>query len=301
MKFDSRKFTKVGKIQHFEISAADVCSLATNPEHAYPGQRDHANGFKKKTYLRGVLDGETQTFTAAYIKTLKRFELMDGYHRGHGVSLGAIQAHPDYPYYLKVHTVEDRAASNRLFEQINSLSAAKKSTCWFQSGLNECGVLNLIQSHLVMGMGKATAVQFAAGLRGSAFTKQATISVIDGIKFVDGLGLRKHKHEFGGSIGVYYAVAKHCSDKGLAERFIRNINDAVFDLSHPTKGDKIVEVYHDWLVTNENNTGGVASESAFSQGLAAFARFAYTEKRKAKVPTQVTMNLSQFIEFMRVL
>ncbi|MDO8415180.1 MAG: hypothetical protein Q7S87_03090 [Agitococcus sp.] len=299
--FNLRQFKTIGTISHFEISADSLIRLATHESHLYPGQRDHASGFKKKTYLRNILVGETQEFGAVYIVDEKRLELIDGYHRVFGISLKLITPDPAFPYYLKVHTVPNRDGANKIFEQCNNLSAAKKSTCWFQSGLNECGKLRLITSGLVMAMGKATAVQYAAGLKGSAFTKEATVLMIDGLVFIDALGLFKNKHEFGGSIGVYYAAAVHCNDKSLVERFVRNVNGAVFNPSKLTKAEHPIKLYHEWLTTNPAKSGGIPSEAAFSRGLAAFAKFVYAEKRKTLAVTTETINLAQFVQLMKVL
>jgi len=301
MKINTRLLKTVGKILRLDLSVQDIKDLVSNTEHLYPGQRDHMNGFKKKKYLRGTLVGATQIFSAVFIKALGRLELIDGYHRAYGISIEEIMPNPSYPFYLDVYVVENRAASNKLFEQFNNLAAAKKATCWFQSGLNECGQLHKIKSKLVIRKGKATAVQYAAGLRGSKHTKEATIAMIEGIKLVDSWGLIPAHHEVGGLVGAYYAIAQHCSDKALAQGFICAINNKSWNRYCTSKGYKVVEAYHALLKEEAGGTGFAANDFAFTSCLAMFAQFAYMEKRKAKVPKQENMLLAQFIDVMKKL
>lgn len=277
-----------------------ILELFTAPEHLYPGQRDHHKTLKNRKHVKGELRGDSRRFVAAYVLDEKKLMGLDGYHRAASVAAGTGFFPKDQQPFVDTYVVQTMEDANALFEQFNSLAAAKKSSCWFTSGLRASGVLSRITSKLVWRKGKATAAQLAAGKLGSDFTKEATMAVVDGIVAVDQFQLTPRKHELAGVIGAYYAIAQHCKDATLVETFVRSVNQVVFKPSAPTIADGYITLYRNELL-EIGSTGGAPNAFAFHHGLFAFLRFAYAKKRKAVPITVEEMNITVFKQLMSVL
>jgi hypothetical protein len=292
-----------GKIEFQNISRAELAALFLGPVHAYPGQRDHAKTAPKRKHVLGALFGDSLVFSAVYVVSEKRLMGIDGYHRANNLltpdGAGSTLAYvPEgEKIWLKTHVVADMAEANKLFEQFNSLAAAKKSTCWFESGLREAGLLNHITSRLVTGHGKATAVQLAAGMRGPTKTKAATLAVIKGLQVIDSYGLSKTT-EITGVIAVYLAIAQHCKELDAVEYFVRSINAAVYRPLKLSRAQEEVMKYRRIVMENQQKTGGGGNLEMFALGLGFFTKFAYLSKRKSVAVPAEGLTLPSFIESM---
>ena len=277
-----------------------IVELFTAPEYLYPGQRDHLKTLKSRKHVKGELRGDSRRFVAAYVLDEKKLMGLDGYHRAASVSAGTGYFPKNQQPFVDTYVVQTMEDADALFEQFNSLAAAKKSTCWFTSGLRATGVLSRITSKLVWRKGKATAVQHAAGKMGSDFTKEATMTVVDGIVAVDRLQLSPRKPEIAGVIGAYYAIAQHCKNDALVETFIRSVNQVVLKPSTPSIADGHIIAYREELL-DMGSTGGVPNAFAFNYGLFAFVMFAYAKRRKTVRITAEEMNLTVFKQLMTAL
>ena len=248
-------------------------ALVSDPRHLLEEQSTHVRRMlRRKKGISGVLKGKHQEFSAALIQSENRVVLCDGYIRGKALLDGVVTPDRQYPYYLRLHHVADRSQANVLFEQYNNLSADKK----FETALHEAGVFSQVTSGLVRSKGRVTAVQHASGIKLSTRVKEATHAVMQGITFVDSLGLIRATHEFGGSIGVYYAIAQYTPKKyaHLVEQFIRAVNQAKsFKPRSASMG--ALNDYICWLLQNDRQTGGAANMEAFTLGLYAFSAFLY--------------------------
>lgn len=286
------------KREHFGI--ASILSLFTAPEHLYPGQRDHQKTLKNRKHVKGELRGDSRRFVAAYVLEEKKLMGLDGYHRAAALEAKLAYFPSNQTPFVDTYVVKTMEDADALFEQFNSLAAAKKSTCWFTSGLRASGVLSRVTSPLVWRKGKASAVQHAAGKLGSGHTKVATMDMVEGILAVDKLQLTPRKHELAGTVGAYYAIAQYCPDTALAETFVRNVNQVMFDPSSPTIAEAHIKTYRNVLL-ELGSTGGAPNARAFQHGLHAFAQFAYTKRRKSMMVSVEDMNLCVFKQLMAAL
>lgn len=291
----------MSSIQSRRVSAKTIIQLVSDPRHLLEEQTAHVRRMlRRKKGIAGVLKGKHQEFAAALIQSENRLVLCDGYIRGQALAEGVVTPDRHYPYYLRLHHVADRSEANVLFEQYNNLSADKK----FETALHEAGVFSKVTSNLVLSKGRVTAVQYASGVKLSTRVKEAAHAVMSGIVFVDGLGLVREAHEFGGSIGVYYAIAQFTPKKyaHLVEQFIRAVNQAkAFKPRNASMG--ALNDYICWLVQNDRQTGGAANMEAFNLGLYAFSAFLYgkTFRNVSLLRRRFggKMNLQQFQELMQ--
>jgi len=297
----SIKLPKVaGQIVANDLSLESLITLGTAAEYMYEGQRHHGKTNRRKTHTKGVLKGNSQIFSAVWVKALKRLIFIDGYHRVDSLAKGLASFDTNATIRLDVYYADSMAEVSALYDQFNSLAAAKRSQCYFDSGLRECKELNNIVSAQIVKGPKATAVQMAAGLKGSTKTKQAVMKVIDGIRTVNGLDLSHASHEIGGVLGAFFAIAQYCGDKRLVTTFIRNINANTCDFVDPTAAELVMMQYHEELksLKGSSKTGGAINEAKFSSGLAAFARYAALSKHIRGVSVPVNMTLAQFMDVM---
>jgi hypothetical protein len=291
-----------GQIPSNKITLELLITLGTAGTHMYKGQRDHGKNNRRKNHTKGVLKGNSQVFSAVWVKSLKRLLLIDGYHRVDSLAKGLASFEPGADIRLDVYYAGSLAEVGGLYDQFNSAAAAKKSQCYFSSGLRACEELdNIVAPHFTKGP-KAMAAQYAAGMKGTIATKDAVIKVIKGIRVVNDLDLPRSRHEIGGVIGAYVAIAQYCNDKRLVSTFIRSINGNICDFDAPTKAELVLMGYHQQLkdMKGGSKTGGSLNDSMFSRGLAAFAKFAVASRNKRGVAVQENMTLAQFVELMRV-
>jgi len=292
---------KLHAVKREKFGLPAILELFTAPEHLYPGQRDHMKTLKNRKHVKGELRGDSRRFVAAYVVAEGRLMGLDGYHRAAAISAGLSHFPQDQPPFVDTYVVKTMADADALFEQFNSLAAAKKSTCWFTSGLRASGVLSLVTSKLVWNKGKAIAVQYAAGTRGSAHTKSATMQMVDGILKVDSWQLTPRKHEIAGVVAAYYAIAKYCPQEDLAETFVRCVNQVVFNPASPVSTDVHLQMYRQFILELGSGTGGAANDRAFQHGLHAFAKLAYLKRRKVMRISVEEMNLTAFKKLMAAL
>lgn len=299
----SIKLPKVaGQIVMNELNLESLITLGTAEDYMYEGQRHHGKNNRRKAHTKGVLTGNSQVFAAVVVKNPKRLIFIDGYHRVDSLAKGLASFQPGASIILEVYYANSMAEVSTLYDQFNSATAAKRSQCYFDSGLRECGELdNIISSHFTKGP-KAMAAQYAAGMKGTLATKTAVMKVIKGIRVVNDLDLPRSRHEIGGVVGAYVAIAQYCNDKRLVSTFIRSINASICDFDAPTKAEFAMMGYHQQLkdMKGGSKTGGSLNDSMFSRGLAAFASFAVASRNKRGVAVQENMTLAQFVELMSV-
>jgi hypothetical protein len=278
------------------ISLKQIFSLALN--HVFPGQRNHGKNIARRRHVHGELTDDSLVFIAAYSLADQCLWFMDGYHRATALMAEFAWLPANAQPLLTVHTVANRTAANRLFEKLNSLAAAKRSGDYFDSALRDAGLLNCITSHLVLRGGRAEAAKYAAGRRGAAQTRQATLDVIKGIEFVDSLNLSKRRGELAGVLAVYFAIAQHAKDTDLAETFIRNVNAEVFSPAKLKRGDKDILVYRNSIAKLTSRTGRAANTAMFELGLAGFIRYANSVTGKSLAVPQ-SLSLGEFLQYVK--
>lgn len=298
-RFSPKAPRAIGRIERQLLTPAQLCDLFTNPKHLYSGQRNHGKNLKSRAHTRGALIGNAQQFAGAYCEELKRYVNIDGYHRAHAVVEGNAFFPEGFDVELSVFRVKTAAELDALYDQYNSAVAAKKSGCYFESGLRDAGLLDKVGSRWIVSKGRATAVQMAADLKGTAATRKAVKMVQDGILFCDKLQLPVSNHVITGVKGALIAIAQHARDKELATTFIKNVCEPVFDPLSPSKADKLVMAYREKLMAGEYGglTGARPNTLAFNAALGAFTDVAYRARGRAN-PAERPVTLAEFIELM---
>lgn len=277
------------------VTLDELVELGRSPKHLFPGQRNHDKTLPRKQHVQCVLTGDALVFHAVRCAKPARLWLLDGYHRTLALARGLASLPAGAQPLLIIHAARNIDEANTIYEQLNSLQAAKRSGDAFDSALRACGTLNEITSPQILKGGRATAAQLAADMIGSKHTKEAAIRVMDGIRFVNQLQLNRPRFEIAGVLGVHFVVAQHCPNARLAEDFIRCVNAAQFAPQSPTAAERAVQQYRAFLVSG-NSTGGAANKAAFVTGLAAFMRYANARKgKKAFVPSSLVLD-----EFVRL-
>lgn len=291
-----------GRIERQLLTPAQLADLFTNPKYLYKGQRDHGKNLKKRAHVRGALIGNSQQFAGAYCEELRSYVNLDGYHRAFAVKEGLAFFLPGHDIELSVFRVKTVQELDNLFDQYNSAVAAKKSGCYFDSGLRDAGLLHVVNSNWLFHKGKAMAVQMAADIKGTTQTRKAVLAVKDGILFCDRLNLPVTSHVFTGVKGALIAIAQHAKDKRLAETFIRNVCALSYEPSKPTSAELVVMNYRDKLMTNAfgGKTGANPNAAAFAYALGAFTEFVVRSKGKT-MPVESSLTLAEFIRKMEAL
>lgn len=285
-----------GRIERQLLTPAQLCSLFTNPKYMYAGQRGHEKGLKNRAHVRGALIGNAQQFAGAYCDELKSYVNIDGYHRAHGVAAGLSFFLPGYDIELSVFRVNTVAELDRLYDQYNSAAAAKKSNCYFESGLRDAQLTGELKSKWVLGKGRCTAVQMASAITGTAATRKAVVHMRKGLLICDGLNLPTTDHIFTGVKGALLAIAQYSPDEDLAKLFIKNVCESSFEPTRPTLAETVVLAYREQLMRNGfgGKTGIGATTRAFNGTLAVFAKVLALRKRQVQ-PKESSMTLPEFI------
>jgi hypothetical protein len=293
----------VGQLVTTALTPEQTVCLYTNPAYLYEAQRDHVKGLKSKKHIIGLLFGNAQQFAGAFCEETMRYYNLDGYHRGYGLAGGTAWFAPSSEIQLTVHRVKTKKDLRALYDQFNSATAAKKSTCYFGSGLRDAGIINKAVSSWINGVGKVTMVQYGSGVFGTTQTAQAVVIMAQGIMTCDAMNLPRAQHVTGSVKGACLAIAQYCPDSRLAELFIRGLNDETFDPSIPTIAEQLLMTYRENLqmgVYGGKGGGGAATEAKFLQGLRFFVEFAFAS-RKRKAPATGSMSLPEFKLAMRML
>lgn len=294
------KFPRVcGKIERMFLTVGQLCDLFANPKYLYQGQRNHGKNLKNRKHTRGMLVGNAQQFAGAYCEELNAYFNLDGYHRAHAVAEGNAYFPEGFDIELSIFRVATVGQLHKLYEQYNSAEAAKKSGCYFDSGLRQAGLLNEVGSAWMTGRGKSTAVQMAADLKGTACTREAVMRVKEGILFCDKMQLPKTKHVITGVKGAMIAIAQHAHDKALAANFIKNVCDPVFEPQKPTMADLLVMNYRQMLMTGKFGgfTGASPNTLAFNAALGVFTEISYRARNRVN-PANRPLTLAEFIQRM---
>lgn len=289
----------IGRIERQLLTPTQLCDLFTNPKHLYSGQRNHGKNLKSRAHTRGALIGNAQQFAGAYCEELKRYVNIDGYHRAHAVVEGNAFFPEGFDVELSVFRVKTAAELDALYDQYNSAVAAKKSGCYFESGLRDAGLLDNVGSRWMTGKGKATAVQMAADLKGTAATRKAVGMVREGILLCDELQLPVTHHVITGVKGALIAIAQHAPDKELAKTFIKNVCEPVYDPLVKTKSVTMVMTLREKLMFGKFGglTGANPNTLSFNATLGTFVDVAYRASGRSN-PVERPVTLAEFIDLM---
>ncbi len=292
--------TPAGKILAFDGTQADVEMYFNTPKYAYEGQRDHVKHSRKRKHTHGPLLGNSQQFSLAYCRATRKLVAIDGYHRAHSLRAGTAWFLPGATVQVCVYVVETPADLKRLYDQFNSAVAAKKASCYFESGLNETGLRDIFTTDQVMKGPRNYAVQFAANVRGTSQVREAVVKLRDGLMFLNTLDLKHARHEIAGLLGGFIAIAQYCKDKAAVRDFIVNMNLASYRAVSRKAADQYLEVFHAQVLTFVGKTGGTPNAVLFQLTLAAFAR--YLALRKGRhASASASMSLAQFMESMKAM
>jgi hypothetical protein len=287
---------KIGR-HHEEIpmgrARAILKDLKVN--HYSERQRKETDRLKRAKYLHGELWGPQLEFVATYIVDTGTLEFADGNTRVEGILVGITSLPKTGSIGLTVYTVQTEAQAQAIYDQINSLEAAKRSHDYFESGLNQAELRGQITSPLILTGGRATAVQLAYGKKGSRNTQKAVVELKEGLTLLDSWQLHHHG-EIAGVIGAYLAIAQYCKDKALAEEFVRNINANSFSFAK-TKGtnkEMAISKFRKYVrnrkaMTAGTLTGGGVNNDMFETALSAFYEFYCVATKKKQMVSKVTL------------
>lgn len=287
--------TPAGKILSFEVAQHDVETYFNDAKYAYESQRDHVKHSRKRRHTHGPLMGNSQQFSVAYCRENKRILGVDGYHRGHSLRAGTAWFLPGATVQLCVYVVETMADVKRLYDQFNSAVAAKKASCYFESGLNEAGIRSAITAGQIMRGPRNYAVQFAANVKGTLAVRDAVVRLKEGLLFINSLDLQHARHEIAGMLGAFLAIAQHSSDKSAVKDFIVNLNLNSYKAVGTKPSDLFLETFHAVVRSYIGKTGGTPNATLFQLTLAAFVRYQALRKGR-RVMTAEALSLPQFME-----
>lgn len=290
--------TPAGKILAFEATQHDVETYFNDAKYAYEGQRDHIKHSRKRRHTHGPLMGNSQQFSMAYCRENKRLIGADGYHRAHSLRAGTAWFLPGATIQLCVYVVETMADVKRLYDQFNSAVAAKKASCYFESGLNEAGIRHVITAGQIMRGPRNYAVQLAANVKGTSAVREAVKSMAGGLLFINSLDLLHARHEIAGLLGAFIAIAQHSKDKAAVRDFIVNMNLNSYCAVGTKPAELFLETFHAVARSFIGKTGGTPNASLFQLTLAAYVRYQALRKGRRAVTAEV-LSLAQFMEAMK--
>lgn len=293
----------IGKIERQLLSADQLKELFSTPQYMYNGQRNHQKNQKVKKHTIGALKGGSQQFVGAYCEELKGYFNIDGYHRAQAVIEGNAHFEPGFDVELSVFRVATEADMDQLYDQYNSALSAKKSGCYFESGLHKAGLLDRIGSAWVLGHGKNTAVQYAADMKGTLQTRDATVKMAKGLVICNDMNLQVTKHVTSGVKGALIAIAQYSPSLALTKAFLHSVNDSEYEPAKPTHAQSTILAYRNNLLLNKFGGGGGgagATTLKFSHALGAFTSFAY-RSRGSRAMTDTPLSVAEFIVFMKKL
>lgn len=288
----------VGRIVHLELTPEQLVDLFTNDNYLYEGQRNHGDNAAKRKHTHGELTGPSQEFAGVYCEEIKAYRNMDGYHRSAAVAIGDAHFPKGYKPVLTVHRVKTVAEMDAMYDKYNSALAAKKSKCYFESGMRDAKLLGKLTSLWVIGWGRAQAVQMAAGMTGTVKTRAAVVKMKKGLTFCDKLGLPRTPHVIAGAKGALIAIAQYSPDAEAAESFIKAVCDERYEPVIKTSKTRIITTLRKAMQTKSfGTTGGTPNALTFNACLSAFRRYVYVSNFRA-MPKEVDMSLAVFMSEM---
>jgi hypothetical protein len=175
----------------------------------------------------------------------------------------------------------------------------KKSLCYFESGLNEAGMLGTLTSDLLCKGPRAYAVQFAAEVKGGKHVRAGVVKLAKGIAWLDFLGLRRQNHVIAGVLGAYMAIAQYAPQRDIAAEYLLNFNNPEFK-SFGMKTLEIIEGTRDRLAElhMRGKTGAHSNTQSFLIVLQGYTRFLFAKLRRPSIACQPVNNVLDFINAM---
>lgn len=256
-------------------------------------QRNHSKRAITARHIGKELTGDQLVFTLVMWKGKER--LIDGYTRVERIAQSLTQA-PSHVVVLVHSEPANEQELMDLYDQFDSRAALKNTGDRFDEGLRLTKLLESLTSPLVL-KGPKSAPKLAVDGKN---IRSGVLQAEAGIRFVDGLGLRK-THETLGMLAAYYAIgmhAKQCGDK--AATFIRKMNQAVFTPRSSSAAEFAIQVVrekHQAKLNQGSATGAKNVVAIRNMTLAAFIAYMGFEDFLPSVEAQVTLGV--FNEVMR--
>lgn len=234
-------------------------------------QRDHVKRAPKSKYLHGKLWGMQLVFQAIR-RANGKIELIDGYTRCECLARGLSTIGVGESIVLQVHEADSVDEIKGLYDQCDNPNASKKAPDRLDEGLRLTDSLGTFVSS-IMGRGpRASAVKVASGGRN---VREAVEMMIDGMKYVDKLGLVRTT-EATAMLGLYITIGKYAARFEEAEEFIRIMNRHTYEPRELNRYNATVKQFHD-LHSNKRKQGslsGTGNVDAIHQlGMGAFLCF----------------------------
>lgn len=256
-------------------------------------QRNHSKRALKARHIGKELTGAQLVFTLVMWKGKER--LIDGYTRVERIAQGLTSAPESVIVLLHAEPASEQRLVE-LYDQFDSRAALKNTGDRFDEGLRLTKLLESLTSPLVL-KGPKSAPKLAVD---GTDIRSGVLQAEAGIRFVDGLGLRK-THETLGMLAAYYAIgmyAEQCGDKAAA--FIRKMNQAAFTPRASVAADFVIAAVrkkHQEKVSQGSATGGNNVVDIRNQVFTAFIAYMGFESFLPSVQAQVTLGV--FHEVMR--
>lgn len=252
-------------------------------------QRDHEARAKKVKYINEKLHGDQLIFHMVRLNGVLR--LVDGYTRVKRVVMEKV-AVPARVYIVIHAEPANETALKALYDQFNSPAARKGATCRFSEGQRVTSTLRAYSSHLVLKLQKSA----PATSVGITDIREGVIRAVEGMKWLDSLGLRKGSkvNESLGSVAAYLAIGRYAHRVPVAaEQFVRNLNAAKF--TPRTRQDLIIARFRQFHMNKSENgaLGCIANvTSILEHALRAFLD--YAEISVQGLPAGETLSVEDF-------
>lgn len=230
-------FSRVQKA--FELGPIDV-------------QRDHRKRAPKANYIGRTLKGDMMVFHAVIWKGQER--LLDGYTRVERI-VQDLTDRPDNVVLVVHNEVFSLAEVIALYDQFNSSSALKRSSDRYDEGLRLTDMVDNLKSPLVL-KGPKSAAKMATN---APNIREGVTRGIEGIRFVDSIGLDKNGESVG-LLAAYYAIGTYAAFMDEeAKDFIRKLNQIRFEPKALTTENQSILKYRNFYrdkVLGKSATGG---------------------------------------------
>lgn len=271
---------KAAKANHISAIISEFVPFSTVEKLVKKGtlrcQRDHVARASRATYIKGTLTGDQLVFHA--VKVGRDVELADGYTRIERIWVGEAVA-PE-TVLLITHVCKTQEDVVALYDQLNSMRAAKTGRDRVQEGLRMSRLKGVLSSHLVLAGPLTSATKLATGVRD---VRIATCEAAEAIRFIDGLQLPREKAT-AGVLGAYLAIAMSEPNKQFADDFIRGVQNP--ELEPSTAAERIIaEVQENQKRRRENRTvgGGTAGVELRDFTLAAYLKYRAALKKPGRL------------------
>ena len=180
--------------------------------------------------------------------------LLDGYTRVERI-VQDLTDKPDSVILIVHEEVSSLAEVIALYDQFNSSSALKRSSDRYDEGLRLTEMVDNLKSPLVL-TGPKSSPKIATN---APNIREGVTKGIEGIRFVDSMGLNKNG-ETVGLLAAYYAIGTYASFMDEeAKDFIRKLNQIVFEPKALTTENQSIMKFREYYklkLSNKSATGG---------------------------------------------